>query len=110
MADKTEKMLTLEEALKYHKKDYKDLYSIEVGGKYIILKTPNRQTYSECIGLVTPIAGQKPDYITAGLRIMQACVVAGHKEEFFKDDSYLIPAAMKSLELLEIKEATLKKN
>lgn len=104
------KRLTLDEALKYHKKDHAELYSIEVADKYIILKKPNRQTYSECIGLVTPMAGQKPDYITAGLRIMQACFVAGDKDEFFKDDSYLIPAAMKSLELLEIKEASLKKN
>ena len=41
---------------------------------------------------------------------MQACTIAGDKELFFKDDDYFIPAAMKCIELLNIKEVTLKKN
>jgi preprotein translocase subunit SecA len=107
----TTQQLTAEQAVKLHKKDHKHIYTIEVDGKYILLSKPNRQTYSECLGLVTPVAGAKPDYITAGLRIMQSSYITSDaKDLFFKDDDYLIPAAMKAIELLDIKEASLKKN
>jgi len=104
------KALTMQEAIKLHKKDHKDIYSIDIDGHWILLKKPNRQTYSECISLVAPIGNQKPDMITAGVRIMQSCFIDGDKELFFKDDDFLIPAAMKSIELLNIKEASIKKN
>lgn len=110
MSKEIKTVLTMDEAIKYHKKDHKDVYAIEVDGHWCLLKKPTRATYSECIGLVTPVANQKPDYLTAGLRIMQACWLDGDKELFFKDDDYFIPASMKAIELLTIKEAQLKKN
>ena len=108
--NKKPRLLTMDEAIKLHKKEHKDIYSIDVEGHWLLLKKPNRQTYSECISLVAPIGKQKPDLITAGLRIMQACFIDGDKDLFFKDDEFLVPAAMKAIELLNSKEASLKKN
>jgi hypothetical protein len=76
----------LQKAINYQKTKHTHVYSIEVNGAWCILRKPDRQTYSEAIGLVTPVMGSKPDFITAGLRVLQGCWLDGDKDKFFKDD------------------------
>jgi hypothetical protein len=103
------KELSLEDKIKLHKKDHNDIFVIEVDDKYCLLKKPDRNTFELALGLIANVMGGEPKYITAGLRIMQACWIDGHKEIMSNDD-YLVPAAMQAVNLIEIKSASLKKN
>lgn len=82
---------------------------LEVEGFTCVLNKPNRGVYSRVIGLITPMAGKEPDLLYAGNVILNSCWVSGDDE--LKDDETLnIAVCLKAIELIEIKEASLKKN
>ncbi len=82
-------------------------YEIEIEGKKCQLRELDRQTLEICLGLVMNTNGP-PQYIKAGEIILKTCFVSGDKE-ILEDDKLLVGAAMTAYELIEIKEATLKK-
>jgi len=72
------------------------------------LKEPNRSIKEMALGYSAPIIGE-PKYIRAGEIILLGCWVSG--DEVIKTDEYLLAgAAMSALGLLDIAEASLKKN
>ena len=85
----------------------KAIYEIEVDGKKCQLCKLDRATLEITLGMVMATTGN-PQYIRAGEIILRKCWVSGDKEILEQDD-LLIAAAMKAYELIEIKEATLKK-
>jgi len=79
-------------------------FTIEVEGKSCTIKKPNRQVVESCL----PLLAQKK-LITAGELIINACWIDGD-EEIKTDDDYLMPAAIAATDVLEFKNAELKKN
>lgn len=82
-------------------------YEIEVDGKKCQLCPLDRATLEIALGMVMATSGN-PQYIRAGEIILRKCWVSGDKE-ILENDDLLVAAAMKAYELIEIKEATLKK-
>lgn len=85
----------------------KAVYEIEVDGKKCQLSEISRATLEIALGLIMTTTSS-PQYIRAGEIILLNCWVSGD-EEIKKDESLLIAAAMKAYELIDLKEATLKK-
>ncbi len=85
----------------------KSEYSITVEDKICWLKKIDRATLEVALGLIMATTGQ-PQYIRAGEIILLNCWVNGD-EEIKKDDKYLIPACLQAYELIQLKEASLKK-
>ena len=92
---------------KMSKMSKKAKYEIEVEGKKCRLTELDRTTLEITLGMIMSTTGS-PQYIRAGEVILRNCWVDGDKEILERDD-LLIAAAMKAYELIEIKEATLKK-
>ena len=88
-------------------KKKKAVYEIEVEGKKCQLSEISRSTLEVALGLIMQTTGQ-PQYIRAGEVILLNCWVSGD-DEIKNDESLLIAASMKAYELIELKEATLKK-
>lgn len=85
----------------------KAIYEIEVEGKKCQLCKLDRATLEITLGMVMA-TNNTPQYIRAGEIILRKCWVSGDKE-ILDDEDLLIAAAMKAYELIEIKEASLKK-
>lgn len=84
-------------------------YTIEIDGKKCFLKKPSRHTYAKVIPMMTPMFGNEPNLMGAAEIILSECFIGGD-QEFRTEDEYIVPASLQCLGLIEIKEATLKKN
>lgn len=82
----------------------KDTFTLTTGDKKCIINKPNRQIVEACLPL---IADKK--LITAGELIINSCWVSGD-EEIKTNEDYLIPAAIEATDVLQFKNAELKKN
>lgn len=86
-----------------------ELFQITLeGGEKCILRKPNRKVLGEVLSLLSPIGGQRPDILSAGEWILKTCWEDGD-ERIKSEDDLLIAASLKAVELVEIKEAELKK-
>jgi len=90
------------------KKIKKGAYTIVVCDKSCELKKIDRYTLEMALGFIMQ-QNQAPQYIKAGEVILQNCWLSGD-EEIRTDDEYLVPAAMQCFQLIEFKDASLKKN
>jgi len=99
----------IEERVIFHKQKHPDIWTLIVEDKFCLLSKPNRDTYEEVLGLVTPMPNIAPKFVTAGLRIMQACWIEGDKE-MLSDDDYLCAAGPKAASMIKVKAASIKKN
>lgn len=101
------------ERRKFHSQHHEDVYSIIVEDYYVILKPADRNVYSAAISLMFPIEGvtkrQDADIVGAGTKILQGCVIEGD-EEIMSKPNLTASAAMQAIAILDIKEASLKKN
>ncbi len=84
-------------------------YTIEVEDKKCFLRKPDRVVFSKVLPLMTSMTGEQPNMIAAGEIILRECMIGGD-QEFLSDDDFILPAALKCLELFEMKQASLKKN
>lgn len=84
-------------------------YTIEIEDKKAFLKKPSRHTYAKVLPMITPMFGSEPNLIAAGEILLSECFIGGD-QEFRTDDDFIIAAAIQCVGLIEIKEATLKKN
>jgi hypothetical protein len=91
------------------KKNEPKTVEIEVEGFTCKLRKPDRGIYTRVIGLITPLAGKDPEIVRAGSLILESCWLSGD-EELKTEDDLNISACLKAVELIEIKEANLKKN
>jgi len=82
-------------------------FLIEVEDKSCKLTSIDRSTLEVALSFVMPSSG-KPEYIRAGELILRNAWVEGD-DEILSNDDYLIPAAMQAYQLINIKQATLKK-
>jgi len=82
-------------------------YEITVDDKSCKLRELDRQTLEVALGLIMN-NNSKPQYIRAGEIILNACWVEGD-EEIKTNDKYLVAAAFQAFQLIEIKDAQLKK-
>lgn len=82
-------------------------YVVEVEGKKAYLRTPDRVTIENALGLAMPIQG-RPQYIRAGEIVLLGCWIDGDPEIKTNDD-LLIPAAMQAFQIIKSKTAILKK-
>ena len=83
--------------------------TIEIEGKVCFLKKPSRATYAKVIPMLTPMLGGEVNIMGAGELILRECF-SGGDQEFLTDDDYIIAGAIQCVGLIELKEATLKKN
>ena len=84
------------------KKQYGDVYVLNIEGKKAYLRTPDRQTLSYASTLATK------DPLKFNEAILTNCWVGGD-EEIKTDDALFLSASSKLGELIQIKEATLEK-
>ncbi|MFI3322089.1 MAG: hypothetical protein R3Y50_06145 [Rikenellaceae bacterium] len=84
------------------KAKHKDVWLIEVGGKKAYLKKPNRQALSAALVI------SKNDTLKYNEVLLNNCWLGGD-EEIKEDDSLFLGVATVLGDLVEIKEATLKK-
>lgn len=88
-------------------------YTIEVDGslgkKIGFLKTPNRTTFKTVFPMINPFDTSKPDYIGAGEIILNECFVGGDIE-IKTVDEYILAASIQAMGIIQIADATLKKN
>ena len=82
-------------------------YCLEIEDKKCYLKGMSRPILETALGLIMPTNGT-PKLITAGEMILNACWLGGD-EEIRKDDELLSEASLKCVELIERKNAVLKK-
>jgi len=81
-------------------------YEIEVEGKVCYLKALDKATLEIVLGMTA--GSENSQLIRAGEVILNRCWVGGD-EEIRKNDELTVAAAFQCYELIEIKEATLKK-
>ena len=84
------------------KKQYGDVYVLNIEGKKAYLRTPDRQTLSYASTLATK------DPLKFNEAILTNCWLGG-EEEIKTDDALFLSASSKLGELIQIKEATLEK-
>ena len=84
------------------KKQYGDVYVLNIEGKKAYLRTPDRQTLSYASTLATK------DPLKFNEAILTNCWLGGD-EEIKTDDALFLSASSKLGELIQIKEATLEK-
>lgn len=82
-------------------------FELEIEGKKAYLKSISRPVMEQALGLIMPTSGA-PRLITAGELILNSCWVGGD-EDIKKDESLMIEACLKAVELIERKESSLKK-
>lgn len=85
----------------------KAAYEIEVDGKKFRLSAPSRHVLKIVYAKLMRVSGEL-NLIEAGEIILNSCWVDGDPE-IKTDDTLFIPACLKAAELIEQKEATLKK-
>lgn len=83
--------------------------TIEIDGKYCFLKKPSRATYAKVIPMLTPMMGGEVNIMRAGELVLRECFIGGD-QEFLTDDDFIVAGSIQCVGLIEIKEATLKKN
>ena len=83
------------------------VYQIEVEDKVCYLKEPDRATTEIVLGLVAN-PYKEPQFLRAGEIVLLKCWVGGDME-IQKDEKYLLPAAQRALNIVEVKQAKLKK-
>jgi len=71
------------------------------------LKAPSRGTLEAALSKMGLNGGQT-EIITAGEIVLRGCWIEGDKE-ILDNDTYLVPAALQAYNLIDLKEATLKK-
>lgn len=84
------------------KKQYGDVYVLNIEGKKAYLRTPDRQTLSYASTLATK------DPLKFNEVVLNNCWLGGD-EEIKTDDALFLSASSKLGELIQIKEATLEK-
>lgn len=84
------------------------VYTIELEKRDLIcyLREPNRKDISSVLPL---LSGKKKDIVGAGEIILRNCFMLGD-DEFLNDDKVILTAAIQCAALIQIEEATLKKN
>lgn len=95
-------MQAIQEQIQEWKAKYGDVYEIEIDGRYAYLKTPDRKTLSYASSFATK------DPIKFNETILNNCFIGGD-EEIKKDDTLFLGVCEKLPELIQVKEATLKK-
>jgi len=80
---------------------------IRVEDKVAYLKKMDRGTMEIALGMIMGM-NKDPEYIRAGEIILLKCWNGGD-DEIKTNEDYLIPAAMTAYELIQLKEAALKK-
>ena len=88
-------------------KHLKAAYELEVGGFKCRLKEPDRMILKIVYGKLTKMNGEM-DTIGAGEIMLNSCWIDGDIE-IKQNDGLFISACLKCVELIEQKEATLKK-
>ena len=84
-------------------------YTITIEDKKCFLKAPSRATFGKVLPMMSEAFGGEVNIIGAGEILLRECTIGGDTE-FLTEDSFILPASLKALELFEMKEATLKKN
>ena len=85
----------------------KAAYEIEVGGFKCRLKVPDRHVLKVVYSKLLKANGDL-NLVEGGEIILNSCWISGDKE-IKQDDNMFISACLKAAELIEVKEATLKK-
>lgn len=96
------KTITLEQKIDAWRRQYGNIYSIEVDGKICYLKQPDRRTLS-----AAAVIGQK-DPLRYNEIILENCWIEGD-EEIKSNDALFLGVSAKIPDLIEVREATLKK-
>lgn len=94
--------MSIEEQIKAWKEKYKDVYEISVDGKKAYLRKPDRKTLS-----YASTAGQT-DPMKFNEVLLKGCWLGGD-EEIKTDDELFLSVSAKLGELIQVKEAELKK-
>ena len=94
-------MITKEQ-IKEWKKQYGDIYVLNIEGKEAYLRTPDRQTLSYASTLATK------DPLKFNEVVLNNCWLGGD-EEIKTDDALFLAVSSKLPDLIQIKEATLEK-
>ena len=84
-------------------------YTIEVEDKKCFLKKPDRGVFSKVLPMMSESFGGEINLVGAGEVILRETMIGGDTE-FLTDDDFILPAALKCLELFEMRQASLKKN
>jgi hypothetical protein len=84
-------------------------YTIEVEGKKGYLCKIDKKTFKTVFPLISPFDGSKPDFITAGEIILAECWIGGDMD-IRTDEALSIAASIQCIALIELKNASLKKN
>lgn len=100
METKTEK--TIEKKIATWKEQYGNVYQVEVGGHVAYLKKPSRKT----LGAAAVLG--KADPMKYNEVLLNNCWIEGD-ETIKTDDSLFLGVSAQLAEIIEIKEATLKK-
>ena len=97
-----ENKVITEEQIEAWKKKYRDVFSVEIDGKTAYLKKPDRRTLS-----AAAVIG-KTDPMKYNEVLLNNCWLGGD-EEIKTDDELFLGVSAKLGDLIEIKEAELKK-
>lgn len=98
----TKQEMTVEQKIEEWKKKYGDVFKVEVDGHVAYLKKPSRKA----LGAAAVIG--KSDIIKYNEVLLNNCWIEGD-EVIKEDDSLFLGVSAQLAELVEIKEATLKK-
>ena len=82
-------------------------YMLSIDDKVVYLKGLSRVVLEKALGLMVPLNGE-PKLVTAGEVILNACWIEGD-EEIRKDEELLVEACLQCCELIERKNASIKK-
>ena len=84
-------------------------FTLEIEGKTCQLRKPSRKVLGQAMSMAVPVGGQVPDVTQAGEWILRNSWVEGDKE-ILEDEDLLLGASMAVMQMVQVKEATLKKN